>query len=97
MCAGGVPPHSGEPSVRRRAMRADSQFYRRPITNGRRATFSAWAMSIVFVAIAAISFTVDQTVMVSLAAGGDLGQLSNPAQLIRSWIDTAAGLSDRAE
>jgi hypothetical protein len=54
-------------------------------------------MSIVFVAIAAISFTVDQTVMVSLAAGGDLGQLSNPAQLIRSWIDTAAGLSDRAE
>jgi hypothetical protein len=53
-------------------------------------------MSIVFVAIAAISFTIDQTV-VSLAAGGGLSELSNPAQLIRSWIDTASGFSDRAE
>jgi hypothetical protein len=54
-------------------------------------------MSIVFAAIAAISFTVDQTVVPSLAAGGDLREFSNPAQLIRSWIDSASGLSDRAE
>jgi hypothetical protein len=54
-------------------------------------------MSIVFAAIAAISFAIDQRVVTSLAAGGDLGELSHPVQLIRSWIDTAAGFSDRAE
>jgi hypothetical protein len=54
-------------------------------------------MSIVFAAIAALSFTIDQTVVLSLAAGGDLRELSAPAQLIRSWIDTASGFSDRAE
>lgn len=78
-------------------MYTNSQLRRRPTANRQRATFSAWAMSIVFAAIAAISFTVDQTVVLSLAAGGDLGELSNPAQLIRSWIDTASGFSDRAE
>jgi len=54
-------------------------------------------MSIVFAAIAAISFTIDQTVVLSLAAGGDLSEWSNPVWLIRSWIDTASGFSDRAE
>ena len=78
-------------------MSANSQFRRRPTANRRRATFSAWAMSIVFAAIAALSFTIDQTVVLSLAAGGDLRELSAPAQLIRSWIDTASGFSDRTE
>jgi hypothetical protein len=78
-------------------MHTNSQLRRRPIANKRRATFSAWAISIVFAAIAAISFTIDQTVVLSLAAGGDLSELPNPAQLIRSWIDTASGFSDRAQ
>jgi hypothetical protein len=54
-------------------------------------------MSIVFAAIAAISFAIDQRVVTSLAAGNDLGELSHPAQIIQSWIDTASGFSDRAE
>jgi hypothetical protein len=87
----------GEPPVRSRAMRTNSQFRWKSAPNRRRTTLSAWVMSIVFVAIAAISFTIDQTVVSSLAAGGDLGELSNPAQLIRSWIDTASGFSDHAE
>ena len=78
-------------------MYTNSQFRPRPTANKRRATFSAWTMSIVFAAIAAISFTIDQTVVLSLAAGGDLSEWSNPVWLIRSWIDTASGFSDRAE
>ena len=78
-------------------MSANSQLRWRPTATRRPATFSAWAMSIVFAAIAAISFTIDQTVVLSLAAGGDLRELSSPAQLIRSWIDMASGFSDRAE
>ena len=42
-------------------MSATGQLRHRSETNQRRATFSAWAMSIVFVAIATISFAVDQT------------------------------------
>jgi hypothetical protein len=50
-------------------------------------------MSIVFVAIAMISFAVDQTVVSSLGAGGDLGQSLGefgPVRLIQSLIDTAS-------
>ena len=54
-------------------MSANSQLRHRLRSNQRRATFSAWAMSIVFVAIAMISFAVDQSV-VSFGTGGDLGQ-----------------------
>jgi hypothetical protein len=54
-------------------------------------------MSIVFAAIAAISFAIDQRVVTSLAAGSDLGELPHPVQIIQSWIDTASGFSDRAE
>jgi hypothetical protein len=53
-------------------------------------------MSIVFAAIAAISFAIDQTVDLSVAAGG-YGELSGPAQLLHSWIDTAYSPFGRAE
>ena len=73
------------------AMSANSQFRHRSRSNQRRATFSAWAMSIVFVAIAMISFAVDQSV-VSFGTGGDLGQSLGefgPVRLIHSLINTA--------
>jgi hypothetical protein len=57
-------------------------------------------MSIAFVAIAAISFAVDQTMVSSLGAGDDLGRslgVISPVRLIQSLIDTASGRSDRAE
>jgi hypothetical protein len=74
-------------------MSATSQLRHQLVANQRRATLSAWAMSIVFAAIAAISFAVDQTVVSSLGAGGDLGQFldeSSPVRLIQSLIDTAS-------
>jgi hypothetical protein len=80
-------------------MSTNSQLRWRPQANRRRATFSAWAMSIVFVAIAVISFAVDQTVMLSPTAGdaptigAPLLELS-PVRLIQSLIDTSF---DRAE
>jgi hypothetical protein len=57
----------------------------------RRAVFSAWAMAIVFAALAVVSFAVDQTV--SLAP--DLEDQStfsllHPVQLIESLIDAAS-------
>ena len=81
-------------------MSATRQRRHRSIANQRRATFSAWAMSIVFAAIAAISFAVDQTMVSSLGAGDDLGRslgAFTPVRLIQSLIDTASGHSDRAE
>jgi len=54
-------------------------------------------MSIVFAAIAAISFAIDQTVDLSVAAGGGHGELSGPVQLLHSWIDTAYSPFGRAE
>jgi len=81
-------------------MGATGQLRHRSLANQRRATFSAWAMSIVFAAIAAISFAVDQTMVSSLGAGDDLGRslgAFTPVRLIQSLIDTASGHSDRAE
>jgi hypothetical protein len=81
-------------------MRATGQLHHRLVANQRRPTFSAWAMSIVFAAIAAISFAVDQTMVSSLGAGDDLGRslaAFSPVQLIQSLIDTASDHSDRAE
>jgi hypothetical protein len=78
-------------------MNATSQFRHRLRSNQPRATFSAWAMSIVFVAIAMISFAVDQTVVSSLGTGGDLGQSLGefgPVRLIQSLIDTASTHSE---
>ena len=77
-------------------MSASSQLRWRPQATTRRAAVSAWAMSIVFAAIAAISFAIDQTVDLSVAAGG-YGELSGPAQLLHSWIDTAYSPFGRAE
>jgi hypothetical protein len=54
-------------------------------------------MSIVFAAIAAVSFAIDQTVDLSIAAGGGPGESSGPAQLLHSWIDTAYSPFSRAE
>jgi hypothetical protein len=54
-------------------------------------------MSIVFAAIAAISFAIDQTVDLSIAAGGGRSELSGPAQLLHSWIDSAYSPFGRAE
>ena len=60
----------------------------------RRGTFSAWAMSIVFAAVAAVSFTVDQTV--NLSPGSEAPSevnppsLLHPVQLIQSLIDAAS-------
>jgi hypothetical protein len=54
-------------------------------------------MSIVFAAIAAISFAVDQTMVSSLGTGDDLGRslgAFSPVRLIQSLIDRA---SDRVE
>jgi hypothetical protein len=76
-------------------MSASSQLRWRPQAATRRATFSAWAMSIVFAAIAAVSFAIDQTVDLTIAAGGGHGDVSGPAQLLHSWID--AGPFSRAE
>jgi hypothetical protein len=78
-------------------MSASSQFRWRPQATTRRATLSAWAMSIVFAAIAAISFAIDQTVDLSIAAGGGRSELSGPAQLLHSWIDSAYSPFGRAE
>jgi hypothetical protein len=78
-------------------MGATGQFRQRSVANQRRATFSAWAMSIVFAAIAAISFAIDQTMVSSLGAGDDLGRslgAFSPVRLIQSLIDTT---SDRVE
>jgi hypothetical protein len=57
-------------------------------------------MSIVFAAIAAISFAVDQTMVSSPGAADDIGRslgAFSPVRLIQSLIDTASGRSDRAE
>jgi hypothetical protein len=78
-------------------MSASSQLRWRTQATTRRATFSAWAMSIVFAAIAAISFAIDQTVDLTIAAGGGHGELSEPAQLLPSWIDSAYSPFGRAE
>ena len=81
-------------------MSTTSQFRHRSLAHQQRATFSAWAMSIVFAAIAAISFAVDQTVVSSLAVGGDLGQPLgelSPVRLIQSLIDTASDRSNHVE
>ena len=81
-------------------MSASGQLCHRSAANGRRATFSAWAMSILFAVIAATSFAVDQTVVSSQAAGGELGQSLDefgPARLIRSLIDSASDRLKRVE
>ena len=78
-------------------MSVSSQLRWRPQATTRRAKFSAWAISIVFAAIAAISFAIDQTVELSVPAGGGHGELSGPAQLLHSWIDTAYSPFGRAE
>jgi hypothetical protein len=77
------------------AMRATPQLRHRLRSTQPRATFSAWAMSIVFAAIAIISFAVDQSAVSSLVTGRDLGQSLGefgPVRLIQSLIDTASNV-----
>jgi hypothetical protein len=74
-------------------MSATSQLRHRARSNHPRSTFPAWAVSIVFAAIAMISFAVDQSVVSSVGTGGDLGQPFgefSPVRLIQSLIDTAS-------
>ena len=81
-------------------MSAGSQLRHRSAESERRATFSAWAMSILFVVIAATSFAVDQTVVSSLAAGSEPGQSFDefaPVRLIRSLIDSASDRLNQVE
>jgi len=83
-------------------MKAISQLPYRSETNKTTATFSAWAISLVFAGIAAASFAVDQSVMTAAALGEDqtafeslwvgdrLGKFQ-PLQLIESLIGRAHG------
>lgn len=78
-------------------MSANPRFRHRSRANQRRATFPAWAMSIVFAAIAIISFAVDQTVVSSMGTGRDLGQSLaefGPVRLIQTLIDIGSQRSD---
>jgi hypothetical protein len=80
-------------------MHASSQLRWRPQANTRRSTFSAWAMSIVFVTIAALSFAIDQTAVLSLSVGDDLEEAVgdfSPVRLIQSLIDATSDHSDHA-
>jgi hypothetical protein len=52
-------------------VKAISQLCHRSEPNKRTLTFSAWAMSILFACIAATSFAVDQSMMISTASGWD--------------------------
>jgi hypothetical protein len=54
-------------------------------------------MSIVFAAIAAASFAIDQTVDLSIAAGGGTGEAARHVQPFHSWIDTVYNPFGRAE
>jgi hypothetical protein len=68
---------------------------RDPFAYGRRsATFSAWAMAIVFAAVAIVSFAIDQTVTLSPSTAARQGEVDppsvwHPVQLIHSLIDAA--------
>lgn len=75
------------------------QLRHRSAANRRYATFSAWAMSIAFAVIAAISFAVDQAAVSSLAGGGEPGQILgelNPVRRIQSLIDAVGDRSNDA-
>jgi hypothetical protein len=52
-------------------MKAISQLPYETETNKPTATFSAWAISLVFASIAAASFAIDQSVMTAAALGED--------------------------
>jgi hypothetical protein len=74
-------------------MKAISQGCHRSAPKKRTTPFSAWAMSILFACIAATSFAVEQSVMISTASGWDatsfrlgecLGEI-HPLQLIESF------------
>ena len=78
-------------------MSASAQLRWRPQANTRRARFSAWAMSIVFAAIAVISFAIDQTVDLSIKAGGGSGEAAGHLPPFHSWIDLVYNPFGRAE
>ena len=54
-------------------------------------------MSIVFAAIAVISFAIDQTVDLSIKAGGGSGEAAGHLPPFHSWIDTVYNPFGRAE
>jgi hypothetical protein len=78
-------------------VKAISQLCHRTDPNQRTATFSAWALSILFAFIAATSFAVDQSVMISTVSGRDgtsfrlgecLGEI-HPLRLFESFAGQA--------
>src|SRR5262249_2721279 len=91
--------HLARGSIRRGdiVMSASSQVRWRPQSTTRRATFSQWAIPIVFAAIAVARFAADKTVDLTIAVGGGHGELSAPTQLLHSWIDTAYSPFSRSE
>ena len=75
---------------------------RHPFRYGRRpGTFSAWTMAIVFVAVAMVSFAIDQAVVLSPTAEGQREisppSILHPVLLIESLIDAASEGSDRTD
>jgi hypothetical protein len=77
-------------------MKGISQLSHRSETNRRTATFSAWAISIVFAGIAATSFAVDQSVMAWAYLGEEQTGFQPlrdrdclPLRLIESLVDRA--------
>ena len=84
-------------------MNATTRSGRRSEANKPPAAFSAWAMSVMFAAIAVLSFAVDQTVILSDAVGGDRDRLHppfaafSPVRLIQSLIDPTFDRSDHRE
>jgi hypothetical protein len=81
-------------------MKAISQLPYRSQTNKPTATFSAWAISLVFASIALASFAIDQSVMTAAALGedqtgfetlrdGDCLRKFKPLRLIESLVGRA--------
>jgi len=81
-------------------MRATTRFGHRSEANKPPAAFSAWAMSVMFAAIAVLSFA---AVTLSDAVGGDRDRLHppfaafSPVRLIQSLIDPTFDRSDHPE
>jgi hypothetical protein len=66
-------------------VKAISQLCHRSESNQRTATFSAWALSILFAFIAATSFAVDQSVMISTVRLGECLREIHPLRLLESF------------
>ena len=57
---------------------------------GKRGTFSAWTMAIVFATVAMVSFAIDQSLSLGPGAEANPPSLLHPVQLIEALIDAAS-------